>query len=96
MKRLVLVLSIALSLVANNANAFALKEIVATGPGDHIHGMDISYWQHPSGSTIDFKKMYAAGIRFVMIKGADAHDAADAQALKYLKIDRPAAQAARR
>jgi GH25 family lysozyme M1 (1,4-beta-N-acetylmuramidase) len=95
MKRLVLVLSIALSLVANNANAFALKEIVATGPGDHIHGMDISYWQHPSGSTIDFKKMYAAGIRFVMIKGADAHDAADAQALKYLKIDRPAAQAAR-
>lgn len=95
MKRLVLVLSIALSLVANNAIAFAPKEIVATGPGNHIHGMDISYWQHPSGSTIDFKKMYAAGIRFVMIKGADAHDVADAQALKYLKIDRPAAQAAR-
>ena len=88
-------MAIALSLIANNAVALTPKSIVAAGPGDHIHGMDISYWQHPSGSTIDFKKMYAQGIRFVMIKGADAHDVADAQALKYLKIDRPAAQAAR-
>ena len=95
MKKLFLVISLALTLVANNATAFSPKEIIAAGPGDHIHGMDLSYWQHPSGSTIDFKKMYAAGIRFVMIKGADAHDAADAQAYKYLKIDRPAAQAAR-
>ena len=95
MKKLFLTIVLALSLVANNALAFAPKSIVAVGPGDHIHGMDISYWQHPSGSMINFKQMYAAGIRFVMIKGADAHDIADAQALKYLKIDRPAAQAAR-
>ncbi len=95
MKKLFLVLTLTFSLVANTALAFNPKEIAAVGPGDHIHGMDISYWQHPSGSSIDFKKMYAAGIRFVMIKGADAHDAADAQAFKYLKIDRPAAQAAR-
>jgi GH25 family lysozyme M1 (1,4-beta-N-acetylmuramidase) len=95
MKRLILALSLALTLVATGASAFSPKEIIATGPGDHIHGMDISYWQHPAGGTIDFKKMYSAGIRFVMIKGADAHDAADAQALKYLKIDRPAAQSAR-
>lgn len=95
MKKFFLVITLVLSLVANNAIAFSPKEIVAAGPGDHIHGMDLSYWQHPSGSSIDFKKMYAAGIRFVMIKGADAHDAADAQAFKYLKIDRPAAQAAR-
>jgi GH25 family lysozyme M1 (1,4-beta-N-acetylmuramidase) len=95
MKKLILVIAISLSLVANNAVAFSPRQIVAQGPGDHIHGMDISYWQHPSGGLIDFKKMYAAGVRFVMIKGADAHDVADAQALKYLKIDRPAAQAAR-
>ncbi len=95
MKKFFLVITLVLTLVANNAIAFSPKEIVAAGPGDHIHGMDLSYWQHPSGSSIDFKKMYAAGIRFVMMKGADAHDAADAQAFKYLKIDRPAAQAAR-
>ena len=95
MKKLFIAISLALTLVANNAVAFSPKEIIAAGPGDRIAGMDISYWQHPAGSTIDFKKMYAAGVRFVMIKGADAHDAADAQAFKYLKIDRPAAQAAR-
>ena len=95
MRKLLLSIALALSLIANNAFAFTPKSIVALGPGEHIHGMDISYWQHPAGSAIDFKKMYAAGIRFVMIKGADAHDVADAQALKYLKIDRPAAQAAR-
>ena len=81
MKKLLLSIALALSLIANNAFAFTPKSIVALGPGEHIHGMDISYWQHPAGSAIDFKKMYAAGIRFVMIKGADAHDVADAQAL---------------
>ena len=95
MKKIILSIGLSLSLVASTASAFSPKEIIAAGPGDHIHGMDISYWQHPSGGSIDFKKMYSAGIRFVMIKGADAHDAADVQALKYLKIDRPAAQSAR-
>jgi GH25 family lysozyme M1 (1,4-beta-N-acetylmuramidase) len=95
MKKIILSIGLALSLVASTASAFSPKEMIASGPGDHIHGMDISYWQHPAGSSIDFKKMYSAGIRFVMIKGADAHDAADAQALKYLKVDRPAAQSAR-
>jgi GH25 family lysozyme M1 (1,4-beta-N-acetylmuramidase) len=38
--------------------------------------------------------MYAAGIRFAMIKASDTRDDADALALKYLLIDRPAAQAA--
>ena len=97
MKKFLLILSTFLSftLFTNSALAFETKELIAAGPGDRIHGMDISYWQHPSGSSIDFRKMYAAGVRFVLIKGADAHDKADAQALKYLKIDRPAAQAAR-
>lgn len=66
--------------------------IQETGPGGRIHGMDISRWQHPGGAIIDFAKMYAAGIRFVMIKAADSHDVADAEALKYLIMDRDAAQ----
>jgi GH25 family lysozyme M1 (1,4-beta-N-acetylmuramidase) len=38
--------------------------------------------------------MYSAGIRFAMIKASDTRDDADALALQYLLIDRPAAQAA--
>ena len=68
--------------------------VEALGPGGRIHGVDISRWQHPYGKSIDFAKMYAAGIRFAMIKASDTRDDADALALKYLLIDRPAAQAA--
>ena len=68
--------------------------VEALGPGGRIHGVDISRWQHPYGKLIDFEKMYAAGIRFAMIKVSDTRDDADALALKYLLIDRPAAQAA--
>ena len=68
--------------------------VEALGPGGRIHGVDISRWQHPYGKLIDFTKMYAAGIRFAMIKASDTRDDADALALKYLLIDRPAAQAA--
>jgi lysozyme len=64
------------------------------GPGGRIHGVDISRWQHPNGQTIDFEKMYSAGIRFVMIKASDTRDDADALALKYLVMDHSAAQAA--
>ena len=64
------------------------------GPGGRIHGADISLWQHPQGQSIDFVKMYAAGLRFVMIKSSDTKDASDAIALKYLLMDRLAAQAA--
>jgi GH25 family lysozyme M1 (1,4-beta-N-acetylmuramidase) len=64
------------------------------GPGGRIHGADISRWQHPNDKTIDFVKMYEAGIRFVMIKASDTRDAADALALKYLVMDHSAAQAA--
>jgi GH25 family lysozyme M1 (1,4-beta-N-acetylmuramidase) len=68
--------------------------VEALGPGGRIHGVDISRWQHPYGKLIDFTKMYSAGIRFAMIKASDTRDEADALALKYLLIDRPAAQAA--
>lgn len=68
--------------------------VEALGPGGRIHGVDISRWQHPYGKLIDFSKMYSAGIRFAMIKASDTRDEADALALKYLLIDRSAAQAA--
>jgi len=68
--------------------------IALTGPGGRIHGTDVSRWQHPDDKPIDFVKMYNAGIRFVMIKASDTRDDADQLALKYLLMDRNAAQAA--
>jgi GH25 family lysozyme M1 (1,4-beta-N-acetylmuramidase) len=64
------------------------------GPGGRIHGTDVSRWQHPNGAPIDFVKKYSAGMRFVMIKASDTRDEADALALKYVIMDRLAAQAA--
>ncbi len=64
------------------------------GPGDRIHGADISRWQHPNDKQIDFAKAYEAGLRFVMIKSSDTRDDADALSLKYLVMDHAAAQAA--
>ena len=64
------------------------------GPGGRIHGSDVSRWQHPNGAPIDFVKKYSAGMRFVMIKASDSRDEADALALKYVIMDRLAAQAA--
>ena len=64
------------------------------GPGGRIHGADISRWQHPNDVPIDFVKMHDAGLRFVMIKASDTRDDADALSLKYLIMDRSAAQAA--
>jgi len=77
--------------MSNVDPASLIKE---AGPGGRIHGIDISRWQHPNNAPIDFAKMYAAGIRFVMIKASDSHDVADAEALKYLVMDQNAAQAA--
>jgi lysozyme len=76
-----------------------LQELVAPlvdrlGPGGRIWGMDISRWDHPNGAPINFQKMYAAGIRFVIIKSSDTNDNADALAAKYMPEDRIAAQAA--
>ncbi|CAB4674261.1 unannotated protein [freshwater metagenome] len=68
--------------------------ITPMGPGGRIHGADISRWQHPNDKTIDFVKMYDAGIRFVMIKASDTRESADLISLKYLVMDHSAAQAA--
>ena len=100
MKRLILTIAMALALIANMTTvAFATStstpaKIDALGPGTRIHGMDISYYQHPGNASINFQKMYAAGIRFVIIKGGDSIDSNDAQAVKYMIPDRKAAQAA--
>jgi len=96
MKRTILIIGMALALIGNVASALTTPaKIDALGPGTRIHGMDISYYQHPGNSNINFKKMYAAGIRFVIIKGGDTIDANDAQAVKYMVPDRLAAQAAK-
>ena len=54
----------------------------------------MSRWQHPNDAPIDFVKKYKAGLRFVMIKASDSRDDSDALALKYVIMDRSAAQAA--
>lgn len=76
------------------AETKSLVSIDKLGPGNRIHGADISRWQHPNDAAIDFKQMYAAGVRFVMIKASDTRDDSDALAVKYVSIDRAQAQAA--
>ena len=74
----------------------APKEAVPAmaGPGDRIHGADISRWQHPNDKPINFEKMHTAGLRFVMIKASDSRQDADRLALKYVAADRKGAQEA--
>jgi lysozyme len=86
--------SITLKPIAQIDGTNPLTLIDQMGPGGRIHGADISRWQHPNDQAIDFTKMYSAGVRFVMIKSSDTRDEADALALKYLIMDRSAAQAA--
>ena len=59
-----------------------------------IQGSDVSRWQHPNDQPIDFKKMFDAGMRFVLIKGSDAQEKADIETMRWLVGDRNAAQAA--
>jgi GH25 family lysozyme M1 (1,4-beta-N-acetylmuramidase) len=62
--------------------------------GGRIKGSDVSRWQHPNDQPIDFKKMFDAGMRFVIIKGSDAQEKADIETMRWLVGDRNAAQAA--
>ncbi len=79
---------------AEISNASSVAMVDQLGPGGRIHGADISRWQHPNDAPIEFTKMHAAGMRFVMIKASDTRDDADALSLKYVIMDRSAAQAA--
>ena len=85
-------LSIDLGAVITTADPSLL--ISLSGPGSRIHGVDISKWQHPGNKSIDFTKMYDAGVRFVMIKASDGRDSSDVDARKWLAQDLDAAQAA--
>ena len=86
--------SITVKSVPEISDAATLAVVDQMGPGGRIHGADISRWQHPNDAPIDFVKMHEAGVRFVMIKASDTRDDADALSLKYLIMDRSAAQAA--
>ena len=81
-------------LTAAPSSAATEKEALLSlaGPGNRIHGADISRWQHPNDKAINFKKMYSAGLRFVMIKASDSRQDADRLAVKYLSGDRTGAQ----
>ena len=79
---------------AEISNVSSVAVVDQLGPGGRIHGADISRWKHPNDAPIDFTKMHGAGMRFVMIKASDTRDDADALALKYVIMDRSAAQAA--
>lgn len=63
-----------------------------SGPGNRIHGADISRWQHPGDKPIDFSKMREAGLDFVMIKASDTRQTADLAAIKWVGGDRASAQ----
>jgi len=69
-------------------------ELIQAGPAGKIHGADISRWQHPNDKPINFLKMRAAGIDFVMIKASDTREYSDRLTLKYVKADRIGAQEA--
>ena len=75
-------------------NALFITPETSKLTGGRIKGSDISKWQHPNDQSIDFKQMFDAGIRFVIIKGSDAQEKADIETMKWLVGDRNAAQAA--
>ena len=77
-----------------DSNALFITAETSKLTGGRIQGSDISRWQHPNDKPIDFKKMFDAGMRFVLIKASDAQEAADIATMKWLVGDRNAAQAA--
>ncbi len=82
------------SQIFSDSNALFITPETAKLTGGRIQGSDVSRWQHPNDQPIDFKKKFDAGMRFVMIKGSDAQEAADILAMRWLVEDRNAAQAA--
>jgi len=90
--RKVLALALSLALTAFTIVPVAADDLRLIGPGDRLHGADVSRWQHPNDKPINFKKMHSAGLSFVMIKASDTRYDADRLALKYVKMDRNAAQ----
>ena len=77
-----------------DSNALFITAETSKLTGGRIQGSDVSRWQHSNDKPIDFKKMFDAGMRFVLIKASDAQEAADIETMKWLVGDRNAAQAA--
>jgi len=90
--RKVLALALSMALTAFTIVPVVADDLSLIGPGDRLHGADVSRWQHPNDKPINFKKMHSAGLSFVMIKASDTRYDADRLALKYVKMDRNAAQ----
>jgi lysozyme len=93
-RRLFFLITLSLTLISTNVMAAGPLQLVTAGPGDRIHGVDVSLWQHPYDKPINFKKMAKAGVRFVIIKGSDSNPQSDETARKYLMMDRAAAHEA--
>jgi len=77
-----------------DSNALFITAETSKLTGGRIQGSDVSRWQHPNDKQFDFKNMFDAGMRFVLIKASDAQEAADIETMKWLVGDRNAAQAA--
>jgi GH25 family lysozyme M1 (1,4-beta-N-acetylmuramidase) len=92
--RKILTAALSLTLIAFTVHPVAADDLSLIGPGGRLHGADVSRWQHPNDKPINFQKMHDAGLSFVMIKASDTRYDADRLALKYVKMDRTAAQEA--
>lgn len=99
-KRLLSLLLLSLALTPSTAIADETITATGAGPAGHILGLDISRYQHSPNSnpaksnSLDFTKMYNAGVRFVYINGGNSIAKADGLAAGYYAKDRPSAQAA--
>lgn len=79
-------------LVSPIAMADSLPDLVASGPGGRIFGLDISRYQHTKNKPINFVKMYKSGVRFLWINGGNTLKKADVIAAAHYSSDRLGAQ----
>ena len=60
-----------------------------------IRGVDVSRWQHIGPGTLDFGKLQAQGVRFVVIKSGDSFSSAHSEAGYWYSRDKAAAKRAK-
>lgn len=81
-------------LASSMAIADTMPDLIASGPGGRIFGLDISRYQHTKALPIDFSKMHDAGVRFLWINGGNSLTTPDLIAATYYFSDRAGAQSA--
>lgn len=59
-----------------------------------VRGIDVSRWQHVGPGVLDFGKLQAQGVRFVVIKSGDSHPSAHSEAGYWYSRDKRAARKA--